>query len=843
MKQLTKLLTIAFIVSAANLAFAQKGILKGKVTDGDTKETVPFLSVYVSDKSVGVTTDFDGNYEMELNPGTYEIIYSSIEYGKTSKTVTIAAGETLTVDMTVEKADIKMETILVKTDKYAKPIEDVISSMDIIKPNIIENKGATNVTQALEQAPGLTIVDNEPQLRAGSGYSFGAGSRVMVLVDDLPVLSGDAGRPSWGFIPVENIEQVEVVKGASSVLYGSAALNGVINVRTAYPRAEPETKINLITGVYGKPHREEAKWWDENFPFWSNINFFHSRRIKSKNAEQSNFAFVVGGNLLAENSYLGPEPNSAEEKVPEWNKLLANGSINQNQYNDSLEFLSKEVRKPAFTNRARLTFNTYYKVPKVKGLQMGINGTLMYGRSTSSLLWLNHTDGVYRPFPGAFTTTLQTTFNFDPYINYMDQKGNKYSLNTRVFYQNNNNDNNQANKNTVLYGEFRYMKNLQKIKDFTISAGLMGNYTMGESQLYAGANLDSLIAAGEQAESEATNIAVYAQLDKKFWERVNVTLGGRWEYFSIGGRELDGLTDNKPVFRAGVNVRAHKATYFRASFGQGFRFPTIAERYVETTVGGVPIVANPDLKAEVAWNLEGGIKQGIKAGKFLGYLDFAGFVQQYQDYVEFIAAFWNKANFGDPSLSLIEASGLAFKSVNTNDTRVSGVEVTLMGQGNFTDDFGINVLAGYTWARPISLEPHKAFGVDAYDSTLNYINTSTDTANHVLKYRYENLAKIDFELNYKRLSIGASFRYYSFMQNVDAIFYSEAMKIVGIDAKTYREENHHPEYIVDFRISYEIAKHSKIAFIINNLNNREYALRPLVMDPPRSYALQYSLTL
>jgi iron complex outermembrane receptor protein len=372
----------------------------------------------------------------------------------------------------------------------------------------------------------------------------------------------------------------------------------------------------------------------------------------------------------------------------------------------------------------------------------------------------------------------------------------------------------------------------------------MGNYTTGESQLYAGgSNLDSLIAAGGQAKSQASNVAVYAQLDKKLWERLNVTLGGRWEYFSIGGRELEGLTDNKPVFRAGLNYRVHKATYIRASFGQGFRFPTIAERYIETTVGGVPIVANPALKAETAWNAEGGIKQGIKLGRFLGYLDVAGFVQQYSDYVEFIAAQWRQPDFTTPGLSLIERTGLAFRSTNTNSTRVSGLEVTLLGQGKFTDEFGINVLAGYTWARPIALEPEKTFAQDIGGSDLNYMNTSTDTTNYILKYRYENLAKADIELNYKKLSVGVSFRYYSFMQNVDAIFYSDAIKFIGIDAKGYRDENDTPEYIVDFRISYEIAKHSKLAFIINNLNNREYALRPLVMDPPRSFALQYSLTL
>lgn len=51
-----------------------------------------------------------------------------------------------------------------------------------------------------------------------------------VLVDNVPILSGDVGRPNWSFLPIENLEQVEVIKGASSVLYGSAALSGVVRM-------------------------------------------------------------------------------------------------------------------------------------------------------------------------------------------------------------------------------------------------------------------------------------------------------------------------------------------------------------------------------------------------------------------------------------------------------------------------------------------------------------------------------------------------------------------------------------------------------------------------------------
>ena len=62
-----------------------------------------------------------------------------------------------------------------------------------------------------------------------------------MLVDDLPMMAWDGGDIRWNYMPVENINQVEVIKGASSVLHGSSALNGVINLRTRFPDNEPST--------------------------------------------------------------------------------------------------------------------------------------------------------------------------------------------------------------------------------------------------------------------------------------------------------------------------------------------------------------------------------------------------------------------------------------------------------------------------------------------------------------------------------------------------------------------------------------------------------------------------
>jgi iron complex outermembrane receptor protein len=97
------------------------------------------------------------------------------------------------------------------------------------------------------------------------------------MVDDMPMLSGDAGRPEWGFIPVENISQIEVIKGAASVLSGSSALSGSIHIRTAYPKAKPLTKVNLYSGFYSNPSIDGATWWT-GVPLISGVNVLHSEK-------------------------------------------------------------------------------------------------------------------------------------------------------------------------------------------------------------------------------------------------------------------------------------------------------------------------------------------------------------------------------------------------------------------------------------------------------------------------------------------------------------------------------------------------------------------------------------
>jgi iron complex outermembrane receptor protein len=779
---------LSFLWAAAVNPFNVSGqnvTVKGSVTDQDSQKGIPFVNVGIKDKLIGTTTDFKGNFELSVPKGTYTIVFSSVEYEKVTQTITLGAQAVTTLNITMKPASHELNMIIVSASKYEQRVEESITSIEVLKPNLIESKNVASLDKALEQVPGVAIVDNEPQIRGGSGFSSGLGSRVMILVDEIPLMQGDAGRPVWNFLPIEDVEQIEVLKGASSVVYGSSALNGAINIRTAYPKEKPETKITVHSGIYSAPERSYAKPWDGFNPIIIGASGIHSRRFK-------NVDFVIGGNVLSDPGYIGPAPDDTN-------------SNNKGEYE----------------KRIRMNFGTRVRSKKVEDLTYGLNGNFMYNRNAQVFFWRDADTNMYRAYPNALTNFKEFTFYLDPYIKYFTKKGASHALKNRFFSTSNGADNDQSTMSYVIYNEYEYSKKFKKLGDLILNSGIMNSYVYSKGRVFAGT-------LGEVGVSTSDNAAVYAQLEKKFFKRLTVLLGGRWEYYRVNDFE-----ENKPVFRAGINAKVTKGTYMRVSFGQGFRFPSIGERYITTNVDKFGFYPNPDLKPETSWNTELGIKQLFKLGAFVGFIDICGFWQEYKNYIEFNAAQWgNDTSHFD--------SNLGFKFLNTGPARVRGVDVTLAGEGKFGKNFTIGLLAGYTYSLPQSLAPNEIYYTDSRLSTVfNFNQTSSDSTGGILKYRIQHLGKVDLQLSWKRIGFGVSGRYYSFMRNIDMFFYRfDKPGFFNTGIYEYRKTHNGSNIIMDMRLSYELKKHFKFAFIMDNVLNREYSLRPMTVEPPRTTQIQ-----
>lgn len=791
------------------------GVLKGKMMNKDTKEPLFGATLQLlKDLSKGTTTDMDGNYVLVLDSGYYKILCSYIGLQSDTFSVKIKENEIFQKNIFLEQTSRTLETVVVSSGKFEQKIEELTVSMEVLRPSLIANKNTTSIETALEQVPGLTIIDNDPQIRGGSGFTFGVGSRVAIVVDGIPLLSGDAGRPEWSYIPIENIEQIEVIKGASSVLYGSSALNGVINIRSAYPRSKPKTSINYSAGQYSIPQSPSENWYktrgNNSLPAFSNLNLFHSRIIKN------NLDFVVGANFNIDQGYIGPPPPSPYMDPAIKKALLLEDSIPTFTNNDMIK------------QRARVNFNLRYRSKRIEGLNFGVNTNFMLNKTNMVFAWLDDSLGLYRGYPGAVFLENQTLFNVDPFIKYTTKHGLSHSIQTRIFHSDNVISNNQSNKGTMYFGEYQVQRKFNNV-DLTFTGGVVGNISYSKSRIY--------LSSG-QPDNKIVNASGYMQLDKKLWKVLNLSGGVRYEYFKMN--DLNSVV--APIFRAGGNLQITRGTFIRSSFGQGFRYPTITERYITTKAGLFGVFPNPDLKPETSNSFEIGVKQGFKIGNLKGFFDIAGFYQKYHNTIEYLFGVW------DPDVAVV-----GFKFLNTGDTRVRGVDMSLAATTSETNKrFGVTALIGYTYIEPESLTPDSVYARDkslgGFGQNLSYKSSSMDTTDNVLKYRFKHMFKLDIEFKIYRFNFGVSNKYYTKMQNIDKAFndveiltdgfYPNIERIKGV----HYWESHYYISVWDARLSYNVDKKQKVSIVCNNIFNEEYSLRPLKIESPRTAAIQYVLT-
>jgi outer membrane receptor protein involved in Fe transport len=805
-----KFFLVVFAILAANYLLAQNGVIQGIVTDPSGNPIEGADIIYRKDVTRGARTDEKGFYRLELPSGTARIICRFTDMKTDTSSVLIEDNKTLTHDIQLRSLVKELEQFEVKVGKFDKSIEDQTVSMVVIKPQLIENKNTRSIETALDQTPGLNILDGEPQIRGGSGFTFGVGSKVAVIVDDMPMLSGDAGRPEWGFIPIENISQVEVIKGAASVLSGSSALSGSIHIRTAYPQQKPVFKVNVYSGAYSAPSSSPDAKWNEQYPGIHGLNFLYSRKYKS-------IDLVLGGNFNYDHGYIGP---------PKTDSIVAT------VFPDTITNFTEQQ---LISKRGRLNFNLRKRSEKYKGLNYGLNGNFMLAHTNMPLAWLNDTSGLYKAYPGAIFLQDQVIFNLDPYVNFNTETDGKHALRGRILHSDNQMSANQSNRATTFYGDYMFQKSYPELKNLDFIGGITSTFTNSYANIYSGSGSPN---------NQLLNISAYTQLESKVNKTFNLSAGARLEYFQLN----DTITAIKPIFRAGSTIKLYQETYLRGSYGQGYRFPTITERFIKTGVGNFGVFPNPNLKPESSWNAEIGIKQGLKLGKIFGYVDIAGFWQEYQNTIEYMFGIWRTFT-GDPQ-TLGQSAGFMF--LNTGQSRVTGLDASFMGMAKLSKKTLLTFMTGYNYIVPKTLSPDYVYATDSLNRIFTYNSTSLDGSKGILKYRFLHNVKLDAELTYnKKISLGLSAKYFSKIVNMDAIIkdFEELTTDTTSDIGNWLQDLRYMDYfnshrfgnwIFDARFSYSISETHKIALIGSNILNSSYSLRPLKIEAPRTVMIQYT---
>ncbi len=761
----------------------------GSLTDDDTKEPI-YGAKIIAESGEKALSSADGKFKLDITSFPTIIVISAQSY--VTDTVKVEKSGELKLTLKNEVQEIK--TVVVTAGRRDQEIEQVAISMEIIRPELFDNKCLVDLEQAVDQSPGVYAMDGQISIRGGSGFAYGAGGRVLVLWNGIPMVAGDAGDTKFNAIPIENASQIEIMKGASSVLYGSGALNGVISLSEREPNKKGEVRAKVQAGIYDNPKRESLKWWSSN-PMYYQAEAYYGKMFDK-------FGFTISANGFSSDGY----------------------------------------KQGEIEDRGRVSGSLFFRPKKFSKLKYGIGYNLQFQKTGNFLIW--ESDSLaYTPSGGAdpndSTSTLSsyqgTTINIDPYLKAYDKKNNLHSLKTRYYYVDRVNISNPAQSTTsgVIYGDYQFQKKW----------GLGTVLTTGAT--YTRTDVSSNLFGNHFS----NNYAAYVQFEKGFWDKLHLTGGVRFEYFDQdniqGDTDFSFSRDSSaktipvyPIFRFGAHYKLFKYTHLRASFGQGIRYPSVAERYTFTSVGALNIFPNDNLRPEKGWAAEIGVKQVVKIGKnWKGIIDVAGFINLYENMMEFTFGVFlpdsitPSGNQGSPNYI---GNFFGFQAQNAEKARIAGVEFSFNSQGKI-GEVQLTSLIGYTYMNPISLNKNEA-----------YLSSFSDTTSKTLKYRFKHLVKADIEATWKNISLGFSARYNSFMSNVDRTFVDGIT--VGADVieilpglKDYRSEHNKGSLVFDARIGYNFLEHYRVGFVVNNLLNNEYDTRPGDIQAPRAYLLQLQL--
>jgi len=259
---------VAGVLFLAPSLAAQQATISGKVTDGGTTLPIAGARVQVTGTSAGAVSNAQGTYTIRTTTtGQVELRIVALGYASTSRSITLTAGQTATVDWALRAVPFALEEIVTTAagEQLTRELGNAVTRIDAAR--LTETAPVANLTDVLGggRVAGVTVLANDGVPGAGSrvrvrGLSSASLSNdPLIYIDGVRVsergvpLSVYAGGGSPSFLNdlnPEEIESIEIVKGPSAAtLYGTQAANGVIRVTTKKGKAGPPRWT--VYGEYG----------------------------------------------------------------------------------------------------------------------------------------------------------------------------------------------------------------------------------------------------------------------------------------------------------------------------------------------------------------------------------------------------------------------------------------------------------------------------------------------------------------------------------------------------------------------------------------------------------------
>jgi len=245
MKNTQNVLTFVFFL-ITSLSFAQ-GIVSGTVIDGEFNEPLAFANILVKGTAIGASADFDGKYELELEEGTYTLVFSFIGYVSQEITdVVIKNNEVTVLDIVLQTNSL--DAVVITTTKKRNTENSVLNLqkksvvvLDGLSAQAIKSSGASNVASAVKSVPGVSIQGGKYVYVRGLGDRY---TKSILNGIDIPGLDPDRNTIQMDLFPTNILDNVIVLKSASAE-YPADFTGGIVNIVTKDFPTKPEYTLSF----------------------------------------------------------------------------------------------------------------------------------------------------------------------------------------------------------------------------------------------------------------------------------------------------------------------------------------------------------------------------------------------------------------------------------------------------------------------------------------------------------------------------------------------------------------------------------------------------------------------